>query len=203
MRLTFTPPSDGLAHSYCLSCGTEGVTRPRVRGRLMYHCQQCGHINPRALVIDPVVKWWSGADHEYWHEASGIFVANDAAEFLFFERNQYPFGLTVPAGHVEAGEPPGKTAERELLEETRVRRRDLVHVVTDDVRGDGCHRGSDAHRWHAYAVRVPSATTVSIDEAEGARPVWLGLRQALERDLTFVTRYMITQHGTKILRAVR
>jgi 8-oxo-dGTP pyrophosphatase MutT (NUDIX family) len=196
---------DGELHTYCLRCRQETVRSYRQSGRLMYRCNSCDHVASRALVLDPAINWWLGSDGEYWHEAAGVFLQNDHGEFLFFERTSSPFGLAVPAGHVDHGEAHLATARRELSEETSVRlaKRAFRHVVTDDVRGDSCRRGSDAHRWHAYAAKLPARTNIKVSSDEGTRPVWLSLSQALQRDLTFVTRYAITHYARQIIAAAQ
>ena len=65
-----------------------------------------------ALIIDPAVKWWTDSSRECWHEVAGVFIASPEGKFLFFERTKFPFGLTVPAGHVDRGEMPARTAAR-------------------------------------------------------------------------------------------
>lgn len=204
MKLTFTPPTDA-AHGYCLRCLRETLRCSRQDGRLNYVCGSCGCSGARALIIDPQVKWWVGADREYWHESAGIFLADDHGRFLFFERMQHPFGLAVPAGHVDAHELPIRSAQRELDEETGVvlGLDEFRFVATDDIYGDECRRGADAHRWTSYAARVPSASSVAVDQREGAHPVWLSLRQVLRRNLTLATRYVIVRHGHSIIQAAK
>ncbi len=196
-------PQDGKPHTYCLRCRRETVRSARQNGQLVYTCTGCSHVGPRALIIDPAINWWLGQDGEYWHEAAGVFLRNARGEFLFFERTKFPFGLTVPAGHVDRGEAHLRTARRELFEETGVRlpERAFKHVSTDNVRGDSCRRGSDAHRWHAYAAKLRVGATIKVSSDEGTRPVWLGLDQALQRDITFVTRYVITRYARQIVAA--
>ena len=204
MRLEFTPPADGEAHTYCWHCQREGVEASIASGRLMHICPACERANPRALVIDPAINWWLDSTREYWHETAGVFVGNGNGEFLFFERIKYPFGLTVPAGHVDANEAHRHTARRELGEEVGIwlKQRQLHFVATSNIRGDKCRRGSDDHRWHVYATRVPHSISIEVN-TEGVRPVWLTLDVALTCDLTFATRYVIAHHATAIRRAVQ
>jgi 8-oxo-dGTP pyrophosphatase MutT (NUDIX family) len=205
MKLTFTPPGDNKVHTYCLFCGHEGVSSSSPKGRLTYRCDSCRQTNSRALIIDPVVEWWVGQGGEYWHETAAVFVANGQGEFLFFERRRHPFGLTVPAGHVDKGELPAHTARRELGEETGIQLSQVrfKHIATDMIRGDECRRGSDSHRWHSFATTVPSSAPVKIDQREGVSPVWLSLEQALQSNLTFATRYVIMHHGAALRQAAR
>src|SRR5580765_8483247 len=104
MKLEGPYPNDGKAHSYCLACQAEGPEPVQQQGRTYYACRACGAVQPRLLVIDPAVKWWTDGTGEYWHAAAGVFVREPAGAFLFFRRTKYPFGLTVPAGHVGFGE---------------------------------------------------------------------------------------------------
>jgi len=202
MKITFDLPNDNREHRYCLQCRQEGVTPVIRKGRELHVCPHCKHVDKRALIIDPKVIWWLAGDGEYWHEAAGIFVLNERNEMLFFDRTRFPFGLTPPAGHVDKGEEPAIAAQRELYEETGVGlpAHRFTHAVTADVAGDSCRRGCDAHRWHAFTVRVPNDVRIRVDKSEGVRPVWFTLDQALaRRDLTFVTRYMLENHGNAIV----
>jgi 8-oxo-dGTP pyrophosphatase MutT (NUDIX family) len=204
MKITFDLPNDDREHRYCMQCQQEGVTPVIRKGRELHACAHCKHVDERALIIDPKVIWWLGSDGEYWHEVAGVFVLNERDEMLFFDRTRFPFGLTPPAGHMDKGEKPAIAARRELREETGI---DLpvkrfVHAVTANVVGDSCRRGCDAHRWHAFVARVSSDVRVRVDKNEGVRPTWLTLGQALAcRGLTFVTRYMLENHGNTIVRA--
>lgn len=203
MKITFTPPNDGKAHTYCPSCLREKLQPHRQAGKLFYRCTACAYVGPRALIVDPIVSWWVDDQQQYWHETGGIFVYNQRHEFLFFERMAFPFGLTVPAGHVDHGEPPARTARRELFEETGVSlpQRAFTHIATDDIHGDQCRRGADIHRWHSFACALPPSAPIKVDPREGARPVWLGLQQALASNLTPATRFVITHHARRLARA--
>lgn len=200
LKLTFTPPKDNQVHVYCLFCKSEKVQEHPHQGGLSYHCRSCGNVHTRALIIDPRVSWWCAQDGEYWHETAGIFLANARGEFLFFERKRHPFGLTVPAGHVDKGEAPTTAARREGGEETGVylASNELHLIGTDDIYGDECRRGSDVHRWHSFFAKVPPNTSVNVDEREGINPVWLRLTQALSYNLTPATRYVIERHDERI-----
>lgn len=195
-------PSDAKLHTYCIKCQRESVRSRRRRGLLRYRCGDCGHDAARALIVDPAVKWWLGGDGEYWHETAGVFVKNEKSEFLFFRRTKFPFGLTVPAGHVDAGEAHLKTARRELFEETglRVPQTAFTHVATANIHGDSCRRGSDTHRWQIYATRLPPRAAVKVNADEGTHPTWLRLDEALKHGLTFATRYAISRYGRDIVR---
>lgn len=173
------------------------------QGLQIFSCERCGEVNERALIIDPAIRWWvDEADaNEYWHETACVFLYNSAGEFLFFDRIKSPFGLTVPAGHVDAEEHPGFAAMRELREETDVRVTHVFHLLTHDIAGDKCRRGADVHRWHVYATKMPASAVVSLGN-EGIQPTWLTLEQAWQRNLTFAVRYLITNFAATLQQAI-
>jgi 8-oxo-dGTP pyrophosphatase MutT (NUDIX family) len=193
MKLDVEPPGDGRSHRYCWGCRAESVEP--IDGRAGFRCAACGSAYPRSLVIDPAVRWWVDASGEYWHESAGVFVRRGDGRYLFFERIFFPQEWTVPAGHVDAGENPRIAAARELVEEVGLSADpgELIPFGTDDVLGDSCWRGSDAHRWHVFCLEVPAATDVQVLE-EGRRPVWLPLERALTQPLTVPVRYLIERY---------
>ncbi|WP_067451704.1 NUDIX hydrolase [Actinomadura macra] len=194
MRLDVDLPDDR-RHQYCWGCRAETVTP--AHGAPGFTCTTCGRRYDRSLVIDPALTWWTDASGEYWHESAGVFVRRPDGHHLFFERLFYPFQWTVPAGHIDTGEDPRRAAQRELHEEVGLHSAltDLTELGVDDIPGDSCWRGSDAHRWHTYLLDVPSSTTVEVLE-EGHRPTWLPLATALEQPLTTPVRILINRYLT-------
>ncbi|HVQ95313.1 MAG TPA: NUDIX hydrolase [Mycobacteriales bacterium] len=195
MRLDFDWSDDGRYHQYCAHCHAETVSRVLdPDGRTHYRCATCGRRHERSIVLDPAVRWWLDADGEYWHESAGVFVFDAAGRLLLFERTLYPFALTVPAGHVDAGEEPAAAAARELREEVGLTVAALTPLGRDDIPGDRCRRGSDAHRWHSYTVHLDRpAPPVQVTD-EGHRPQWRTIRDALTRDLTHPVRHLLTHY---------
>lgn len=187
--------TDGTYHQYCAHCFAETVERQYTDHKTFYICSSCGKRHERSIVIDPAIKWWVGEDGEYWHESAGVFVRNSEGKFLFFERLIYPFAVTTPAGHVDTGEDALTSARRELEEEVGLAATDLTLIGTEDIVGDSCRRGSDAHRWHAYLNQCDGTPSITVTEKdEGHRPTWLTLDEALTQDLTFPVKYIINKY---------
>ena len=126
----------------------------------------------------------------------GVFVRNPDNQFLFYTRKIFPPLLTVPSGHVDAGEDAHVATQRELKEEVGLQG-DLLHIVTEDIMGDPCSQGADSHRWHVYLLKVDPTPVIDAEalEAEGKNPEWLTLDEALERELVAPVRYLIERYG--------
>lgn len=87
---------------YCPTCGTNLISK-QIEGRIRRYCQHCGkpiYRNPKPC--------------------SGVLVVDERERLLLVKRTQPPSpgAWSVPAGYLEADEPPRKAAIRELHEET-------------------------------------------------------------------------------------
>lgn len=200
MKLNFNWDNDGKYHQYCAHCHAETVERVYENSKTYYFCSTCKQRHERSIVIDPAVVWWVADDGEYWHESGGVFIRNPEGKFLFFERLMFPFAFTIPAGHVDAGEDGEVTARRETEEEVGITADNLIAVTTEDIVGDSCRRGCDAHKWHAYLLPLSKSIDVEVREKEeGHKPVWLTLDEALQKDLTYPVRYLIEKYRDTLL----
>lgn len=96
---------------YCPICGTELIDE-QIEDRLRRYCQQCDqpiYRNPKPC--------------------AGVLVVDECERVLLVKRTEPPAPGTwsVPAGYLEADEPPRQAAVRELREETS------VSVSKDDI----------------------------------------------------------------------
>ncbi|MEV6026967.1 NUDIX hydrolase [Streptomyces sp. NPDC052036] len=198
MKLDFLPPGalqDGAVRHYCLRCRGASVQWRTTGARRHSVCLACGHVADRALVLDPAIRWWTDAEGEYWHETAGVFVRDVRGRLLFFDRTAFPFGLTIPAGHVERDEDPDEAAVRELLEETGIAGARLEHLARTPVPGDGCRRGADAHLWHVYRTADAVDADLAVELGpEGTSALWLTPDEALHHPLTYAVRHLLGQY---------
>ena len=192
MKLDFDWKNDGKYHQYCIDCHAETIERIYEKDKTYYFCNTCKRRNERSIVIDPAIIWWVNKNGEYWHESEGVFIRNPEGKFLFFERLIFPFALTVPSGHVDTGEDALVAAKRETNEEVGIKVDKLIEIATEDIIGDSCRRGADAHRWHAYLLSLSKNINVEVREKhEGKKPVWLTLDEALQKELIYPVKYVL------------
>ncbi|WP_280381690.1 NUDIX hydrolase [Nocardia wallacei] len=201
MKLDFDWSDDGQYHQYCAHCYAETVERVYEDGKTYYFCGTCTMRHERSIVIDPAIKSWVASDGEYWHESVGVFVRNSVGKFLFFERTIFPFSLTVPSGHVDAGEEPDVAAIRELAEEVGISGAGMTAIATEDIVGDSCRRGADVHRWHAYLLVLDKPLQIDVEE-EGENPIWLSLDELREKDLTYPVEFIVDRYSHELQRSV-
>jgi ADP-ribose pyrophosphatase YjhB (NUDIX family) len=184
---------------YCIECFSEKVERVHKNNLTYYHCAACGKTSERSLVIDNKIVWRIDKNtREYWHESVGIFVFNKDNKALFFERTIYPFAFAIPAGHLDIDENAEVAAKRELKEETGIKINTIKLFSEEDVIGDQCRRGADNHKWHLYTTQIKNISEIKIND-EGARPIWLSLEEALQKELVYPVRYFIEKYGDKLL----
>ena len=199
MRITF-PIESKTYTEYCMYCHSRDTLRA-VRGKdgLQYECSKCNKTASRAIIMDPDLKWSIDSDKEYVHESVGVFIFNDQKEFLMFKLNKYPFGATIPAGHVDRDEDPEKAIHREVAEEVQLPIKKLAAVATVSIDKDGCRRGSDRHNWTIYCAVVASTQKPIVDEKEGSSPEWISLEDARKRTNCFAIDYILKNYFNEII----
>lgn len=166
---------------YCPECWAANVDFTKSSNKII--CPVCLSELDRIIIIDPKLKWWLDENNVYWHESVGILIINPANKVLFYELTKFPYGLTIPAGHVDNKESPKKAALREAREETGLNMADLGLCINANIGGDSCRRGSDNHRWSLYVYKLngDQIANIVIDDREGCNPVWLDLGDILNR----------------------
>lgn len=189
------PPDDGRLHIFCITCKSDGVEKKRIQDKTVFICPN-GHQNSRALYYGGV-KFWIAEDQELWHESVGVFVRNEAGKYLFSDRTEFPFGLAVPAGHVDEHETAYEAAARELEEESGLRAAHLKELLTTDIWGDSCSGGADVHRWHLYGYALPKNQTIAMSD-EGRRPIWLTIDEARQKEVPFLIAYLFEHFAEKL-----
>ncbi len=197
MKLDFKLPDDGTVHRFCIECHTDGVKTVRKTDQVEFYCPACCVTSSRMIYNDGPTKHWTAPDGTWWHESAGVFVRNADGRFLFFELTAFPYGFTVPAGHVDKGEDGLAAAARELKEEVGVVSRRLQHIASVDIPGDSCSGGCDDHKWHIYLEPDYSGGQVTVLD-EGKDPVWLTLDDVLAKNLPVPIRFLIRNYKTQL-----
>ncbi|MEI7918437.1 MAG: NUDIX hydrolase [Candidatus Saccharibacteria bacterium] len=196
MKLNVSLPTDHKLHRFCIECNADGVEPSYVNGLKKYYCKDCKQTNDVSIYLGPTTKLWVDDNNEIWHETAGIFVRNTDGKYLFYQRDTFPYSLTIPAGHVDTNDIPEQSANRELLEETGITGK-LTKLFETDIPGDSCSGGADYHKWHVYITDFNGdINTVQILE-EGHSPIWLDINDVLQNDITFAVRYIIENYKDK------
>jgi 8-oxo-dGTP pyrophosphatase MutT (NUDIX family) len=203
MKINFPLPTDKeKSHRYCMVCHADAIEMTHVDGLTKWKCGSCGKISDRYIHIGNTPKdgrWWVADDGEMWHESAGVFVRNPEGKYLFFDRVAFPFGYTVPAGHVDNGDAsPQAAAVKELEEEVGLVSHNMTHALDVDI-VESCGGGGDSHRWHIFREDLDEAIDAKVtEEDEGKDPVWMTLEEARTKELPPAIRYLLDNHAEQI-----
>ena len=105
------------------------------------------------------------------HTSVGIIVERYGS-LLLIERQKFPIGMAVPAGHVDEGETYEQAAYRELFEETGLEAHGLILVI-EGRRYQSCRRpGGSFHDWKVYRAHVTHSQELRENTDECKRIDW-------------------------------
>lgn len=197
MKVNFQPELDGKRHRYCSGCYQETVKDTVKNNKTMYECSACGKTNDRLFDFNPPVKFWIADDKELKHETVGVLLFNNK-RLLLFDRTIYPYGHTIPAGHLELNEDPKEAALRELEEETGIKLENVDFLTRQEFK-DLCRKGADYHLWNLFIGKANTSKDPRIDSSEGKNPVWVTVEEALGKNLTDVTRKILVKYKSKLI----
>lgn len=202
MKITF-PIVKTEYKEYCPNCHSEGPFEAAAGGG--FTCQACGTHNERLIIIDPKLRWWLDEEQTYYHESVGILIVRPDGKILFYELTKYPYGLTIPAGHVDVEETPEAAAVRESQEEVGIAINDPALIAQDVIYGDKCRRGSDDHKWSLFMARISNedAQRIQLDAHEGEDAKWLHPEAVTTSSLPFAVRFIFDTYGKEIEQAIK
>ena len=133
------------------------------------------HANQRAFLFDPTMMWEFREDGELRHFTAGVIMwrqERDEKRYCLMRRRRHPVGCyTVPAGHMEMGEPPQAAALREAFEEAGLGIVSVETITGGDLDAGGrelsdeCRRGAIYHIWHLFLCQCVGEPRLS-EEAD-------------------------------------
>ncbi len=203
--LTFVKSVDSRAKlkdayaEYCPNCHANITNRTNQDKDDLIKCPECSKENKQLIIIDPEVKWHL-ENETYYHESVGILLVNSKGELLCFKLNKFPYGFTIPAGHIDKGENPPKAVAREAHEEVNARLTSPKLLVQATIHGDKCRRGCDDHLWWLYGAKISPEDEegLQVDEKEGTQLEWVSYKKFRDMQVPFAMNYFIKHHSKEI-----
>lgn len=152
----------------CINCHSKNLIEIVENDLVRYFCKDCNKKSPRYFDSGKIktLKTKDGIKHQ----VVKAVIKNDKGEILFVKRRTFPFGITIPAGHVEKNETPREALEREVFEETglKIKKARLIFKATN--LRNPCRAGANWHDWFAYECM---AEGVLVDNYEISSFYWL------------------------------
>jgi len=136
----------------CINCHSPNLTEIVENDLVRYICKNCG--NKASRYFDKgnlkTIKTKNGLKHQ----VVKAVIKNPKGQILFIERRTYPFGISIPAGHIEKNETPRQALKREVFEETGLRVKHANLILKTLNMKNSCRAGVDLHDWYAYECTV-------------------------------------------------
>jgi ADP-ribose pyrophosphatase YjhB (NUDIX family)/nucleoside 2-deoxyribosyltransferase len=114
------------------------------------------------------------------HTSVGVLIYNDKDEVLLIERGTFPFGMAVPAGHVDEHSSYEEAAIAEVREEVGLEIEvKTLRLVAEGKRENPCRRVNGSwHYWKIYEARATGEVKLSPREAK--RSEWCSMERLIE-----------------------
>ena len=165
----------------CIECDSEEIEIVEEDGREKYVCGN-NHKNTRTIKNKGLVH--REEDGEIIHESVGAVIRAEG-EYLLLKRRKYPYKHSIPAGHLEQGEEPGKAAMREVWEETGLEiEKENAELIFEGEIDDKCRRGADVHGWHLYFIELEDQDVELEPNDEAEYLEWLSYSEIKEKEVT-------------------
>lgn len=177
---------------YCLTCRSKDVEEIVEGNRLFYYCSQCNKKYGRALIVDGRIKILHTSRGIKHIDAAAIIIWKN--KMLFLERRGYPFGLMIPAGHLEYNETLEEALHREVYEEVGLKVKNATLLAQIEQPISYCRYGSDIEEWAVFLVEAENGEPV-IANNESESMQWIPLNKIPVRQLTPHTRYALATLG--------
>ena len=112
------------------------------------------------------------------HTSVGVVIYNDKNEILLIERGTFPFGMAVPAGHVDEHASYEEAAIAEAKEEVGLDIFDL-ELIAEGRRNNPCRRVNGT--WHYWKIfKAKAKGEVALSEREAKRAEWCSQERLIE-----------------------
>ena len=130
----------------------------------------------------------------------GVIIKNRQGGLLLIERKSWPYGMALPAGHLD-GDDPEKGAVREIAEEVGLHILKQKLVLEKDYDNPCRRTDDDHHRWYVYeATEWTGEPFIREEEEEKVRKIdWFGaddLKLLAKRTEDFARKHGFTTEDT-------
>lgn len=171
----------------CITCSSNNIENVVEDNRILYYCKSCKTKNLRfnAKSNNFAAK---EIDGNTVHISTAALIKKNN-KYLFTNRNDYPFGFSLPVGHVYSGETIKKSLERKVLEETGL----IVTkstLICSTLFADCCKYGTDLHQWNIYECSVKGKIIPCFEVSEAK---WIKKEDIEKLDLTAPIRYILSK----------
>jgi 8-oxo-dGTP pyrophosphatase MutT (NUDIX family) len=159
--------------TYCIHCKSSNVEERVEENRIVYVCPDCSEKSGKALVVDGKIKIISTSRGIKHIDVAALVIQDD--KILLMERRTFPYGLTLPAGHLEYSESLEEALEREVYEETGIKVKGATLVGQFEQPESYCRYGADVEEWAVFLVDHGAKDDVIVRNNETEDAYWFPL----------------------------
>lgn len=135
----------------CIKCFSENISTVMEKDHLFYYCSNCREKNSR--IIDHDGNNFSTTENNLIkHTAVGIIIEKNN-KILLIKRQQYPYGLGIPACHIHHKESIDSALTR-LFRNKIKGEMSSKKIIFNQTIIDPCRYGGELHEWSLFKCNV-------------------------------------------------
>jgi len=144
----------------CITCLSENISKIVEDNRIYYFCDNCKKKNARYIDNEGKIKTEISDGKIKHFDVAALIKKNN--KYLFINRKDFPYGISLPVGHLKYGENATDGLERKIFEETGLRIK-KAKLILNETFTDYCKYGGEIHEWLLYECEITGNPQMSFD----------------------------------------
>jgi 8-oxo-dGTP pyrophosphatase MutT (NUDIX family) len=176
----------------CIECGSPKIKEVVKDDKVHYECPDCGYDGATLFQDDGKAILEKTKDGKWKHYSIAAVVEKDG-KVLLEHRRKFPFGYSIPAGHLEKAERDrtDEAIKREVKEETNLDV-EVCEKLFELEHTGLCRRGAEVH--HYYLFKCSGSGKLEKND-ESHELVWVPVKELTKYNLTSSTRVLLEKAG--------
>lgn len=171
----------------CSNCLSEDVSTVIIKDRLFYYCKNCNKKSTQIKNNDGQV--FSEKENGLVKHITIGSLISKGNKILLINRKRFPYGLSLPTGHLCYHEKIKEALERTVFNKTGLHIRSSRNILHDTL-FDQCKYGGELHEWYLFECKVAGKPLQTEEDN-----IWVSKNELKNTELIQSTKLILSKIG--------